>query len=120
MGKLLIESTKTTPFVCLDLNEEKFEIRGRSIPLNASNFYGDVMDWLKDNLNSSVDVELIFEMDYFNTSTRKYILLIINHVVRLNEENTIKWLYEDEDEEMREVGVKMQILSKGKFEFIAL
>lgn len=120
INKVLIESTKNTPFIYFDLDENKFEIKGRSIPLNAAEFYAQLITWLEQNIKEKNRVEMNFEMDYFNTSSFKYIIQIITILSDTNKENTFKWFYEKDDDEMYEVGMKIQVLTDSNFEFIRL
>ena len=63
----------------------------------------------------------LFNFEYFNSTSAKYILDIFKSLNTLNSlgvELDIKWLYEEDDEDMLEVGEEMSRMSKLKFEYV--
>ena len=62
-----------------------------------------------------------FNFEYFNSTSAKYILDIfksLNAISALGIDLEIKWLYEEDDEDMLEVGQEMSRMSKLPFEYI--
>ena len=60
-------------------------------------------------------------MNIFNSTSAKYILDIFKALNVLNDlgiDILVKWLYEEDDEDMLEVGEEMSRMSKLEFEYI--
>ncbi len=130
MEKLIIEATVNSPRIILDPEEKKFEFSGESRPENVRNFYLPVLEWLEkftSNQSGMKEPErtpalnCLFNFEYFNSTSAKYILDIFKSLNALNSLGVgldIKWLYEEDDEDMLEVGEEMSRMSKLKFEYI--
>jgi hypothetical protein len=128
MRKLVIDSTSSSPKVILDPEKRIFEISGESRPPDVGEFYGEIMDWLKDYshhlVNTSEERDPVvfnFDLEYFNSSSAKYLLDFckeIAHVQQKRKDIMVKWHYENEDMDMLEVGREMSRMAKFPFEFI--
>jgi len=130
MEKLIIEATVNSPRIVLNPEEKKFEFSGESRPENVRNFYLPVLEWLeKFSTHQSglkerermPALDCLFNFEYFNSTSAKYILDIFKSLNTLNSlgvELDIKWLYEEDDEDMLEVGEEMSRMSKLKFEYV--
>ena len=130
MEKLIIEPTFNSPSVILDSDSNLFDFSGESRPENVRKFYLPILEWLdsfakeqsemsKSARSSSLLVRFNFE--YFNSTSAKYILDIFKALNVLNDlgiEILVKWLYEEDDEDMLEVGEEMSRMSKLEFEYI--
>ncbi len=108
MEALIIEATDDTPKVVLDPSNNNFEFSGKSLPEDVTTFYGPVMEWL-DGYAASPNEKtvVIFNLVYFNTASSKLILDILFKLEEIFEENndiSIEWHYQDEDEDMEEAG----------------
>jgi hypothetical protein len=55
-------------------------------------------------------------MGYFNTTTSKIILGIVQKLAKIKKEVVIKWYYAEEDEEMQEYGEVLEEITRLKFE----
>ena len=86
------------------------EISGRSIPENSSKFYEPILKWIdKYNLEPSKQTILKIYLEYFNTSSSKYLYEIFKRFEELhnreNENNVrIEWFYEKGVDELAETG----------------
>lgn len=130
MEKLIIEPTANSPRIILDPENKNFEFSGESRPENVRKFYLPVLEWLeayttaqkalKDD-ERTFGLQCQFNFEYFNSTSAKYILDIfksLNAINALGIGLDIKWLYEDDDEDMLEVGQEMSRMSKLSFEYI--
>jgi hypothetical protein len=130
MEKLIIESTLNSPRVILDPEENQFEFSGESRPENVRNFYLPVLEWL-DKYASELTgqgksdrpshIQFQFNLEYFNSTSAKYILDVFKAINMLSDngiEVKVQWLYEEDDEDMLEVGQEMSRMSKLSFEYI--
>ncbi|MFC2176564.1 DUF1987 domain-containing protein [Bacteroidota bacterium] len=117
-----LEATKETPDVTLDAASNKFEIIGRSFPLNAKGFYLPILDWLEQYAakpNSKTD--FVFKLEYFNTPSSKSISDILKKLKRIKEggnEVVVKWYYEEEDIDILDLGHVFARTVGMDFEFI--
>jgi len=128
MEKLIIEPTFNSPSVILDPESNMFEFSGESRPENVRKFYLPILEWLEkfaeeqkrssDRLSSLL---IQFDFEYFNSTSAKYILDIFKSLNVLNDMGIailVKWLYEEDDEDMLEVGQEMSRMSKLEFEYV--
>ena len=129
MRDLIIDSTSNSPKVLFELNESKFEISGESRPENASVFYKPVIEWIKElevslkQNSTQINSPFIFQfnLEYFNSTSAKFILDFckkLGHLHSLGHQIIVHWHYEEDDEDMLEVGQEMSRMSKFPFEFI--
>lgn len=127
MEKLIIESTMNSPRVELDHEKKQFEFSGESRPENVRNFYLPVLDWLEEysaELSKSGNKEPLifnFNLEYFNSTSAKYILDIFKSLYGIHEDGNevlIRWHFEEDDEDMYEVGMEMSRMSKLPFEYV--
>lgn len=104
----IIEPTKETPHVVLDTGANRFEVSGRSFPLNAKGFYAPVLEWLDayvENPNQSTD--FVFRLEYFNTPSSKSISDILKRMKAIQDggrEVKIIWYYEEDDIDILDLG----------------
>ena len=108
MDALIIEGTEDTPKIILNQENGEFEISGRSLPEDCTEFYKPVLSWLEDYVKSpNEQTEFIIKLDYFNTASSKIILDILTILEDLQETNTsfkVIWYYDEDDEDMEEAG----------------
>jgi len=132
MKKLIIESTSNSPKVILDSVNNLFEISGESRPENVSKFYKPILEWLdkfgmklseQKNSNKKAPYEFNFNFEYFNSSSAKFILDFCKKLGKLRSEGNdivVKWHYEEDDEDMLEVGKEMSRMVKFSFEYVEI
>jgi hypothetical protein len=123
MEPLNIKATNDTPRVIFDPDNDIFEISGRSLPEDVVTFYQPVIDWLDDyKAHPRKKTEFIFRYVYFNTATSKLVQDILFKLEGLNEaghEVNILWYYEQDDEDMYDIGVEFRENINLPFEIIA-
>ncbi len=124
MDNLVIEGSKQTPKVEFIASTGILEISGRSIPENTFEFFNPVLLWLDEYSKNALDETTInVNLEYFNTSSSKYILEVFKRLKGLindGKEVFVKWYYEEDDEEMMETGEDYEDVSGLPFEIIAL
>ncbi len=130
MEKLIIDATLNTPSVILDPEKNLFQFTGESRPENVRNFYIPVLEWLEnytsevasqDKENKSRAHEFHFNFEYFNSTSAKYILDLFKTLSNLHSEGInvlVYWHYEEDDEDMLEVGKEMSRMSRLNFDYI--
>ena len=122
MEVINIEATLKSPKVLLDKDNGNFEINGRSIPENTSEFYAPIMDWLKEYGQSpNPQTDFQFKLEYFNTSSSKCILdicRIIEEMKQGGNDVKISWVYEEYDEDMLEAGEDYEAMVDVPFDIV--
>jgi hypothetical protein len=131
MESLIINETTSTPKVVFDLANSIFEIKGCSRPEDVRSFYMPLIDWLEKFRNTSLDIEIEkhsnnplvfkFQLDYFNSSSAKFILdilLLINQLHKKGLNLKIVWFYIHNDDDMLEVGKELSEVVDFQFDYM--
>jgi hypothetical protein len=125
MLKILeIPRTKNSPALLLD-PKGVISIEGRCVVEHAESFFADVIHWIKQYLDTKPDRTVVeVRMDYMNSSSTKQMTDIFAAIAdSLIQGNNviIKWYYEEDDEDIRDMGEEYQEIFKSlTFEFIAV
>ena len=109
MDKFIIRATKTTPALNFDPAIGVLTISGESYPENSADFYAPVFAWLNKYIESKGSFVFHFKMVYFNTSSSKAILDIIDlleNYYKNNGQVELIWHYEEDDEDIMESGME--------------
>lgn len=122
MDVIKIKGTEDTPSIILDPENEIFEISGRSLPEDVTQFYDPVLSWLDEYAESPNEkTEFIFKLTYFNTASSKLLLDILLKLEEMGENGnniTIMWFYPEDDEDMQEAGEEFNEIVDLPFEHI--
>lgn len=124
MEALRIEGTKQTPQIGFNGATGILEISGRSIPENSFDFYNPILLWL-DEYGSNPQPKTILQvkLEYFNTSSSKYILEVLKKIKVMHESGAnvlVEWYHDPDDEEMMETGEDYKDVTDLPFEIIPL
>lgn len=121
MNHLVIEKTKTTPYVRFKADSGIFAIGGKSLPENVMEFYGQIFEWLHEYLKApNAITKMVFEMEYFNTASSKMIFEIIktfNEAAKNGANVEIVWRHAEDDDDTLEMGKDYESLVKIPFSF---
>ena len=122
MDILDIRATNDTPRVIFDPDNDIFEISGRSLPEDVVTFYQPVIDWLDEYKRlPNKNTEFVFKYIYFNTATSKLVQDILMKLEQIHEAgNSVKviWYYEQDDEDMQDLGEEFKDYVDIPFELI--
>jgi len=127
MEKLTLAPTLNTPSINLDPVGNKFELKGESRPENVRNFYLPILEWLEkfaaeiSGKDGNAPLDFSFNFEYFNSTSAKYILdifKILNSINKAGNEVKVSWHYEEDDEDMYEVGMEMSRMAGIPFEYV--
>jgi hypothetical protein len=108
MEKLVIqEALKNCPGIIYFLDNNILEISGRSIPENPELIFRRLDEWITAHFekNNSLTVNILLE--YINSGSSKYLYEILKKLAgyaRSDKNVIMKWLYEEDDEAMLELG----------------
>lgn len=126
MDDLIIEGTKSSPYVRFDAETGVLEIRGKSYPANAAQFYTPILKWVEEWLDNFPDkpIELNMEMIYLNSSSSKAFLnlfFILDRHAERGQKVAINWVYHKEDETALECGKEfMEDLEAASFNLVQI
>jgi hypothetical protein len=99
----------------LDPASNTYRIEGRSLPENAHQFYQPLIDWFAVLLSQKGQtVELDIYLDYYNSSTGRYLMELMLSLEEGSRNNNIGilWRADAEDEIMLEKGEEYRVLLK--------
>lgn len=108
-----IEATAKTPKLKVNPEKGLIQLAGISIPEDPRAFYTpflESVDAYADAPNKKTLVE--FKLEYFNTSTTLILRNLLRKLGELNNktELQIRWYFEEDDEDMSEVGGELKVL----------
>jgi len=106
---LIIEKTQSTPYIYFDKTTNVLIIKGESFPENSAKFYAPVLEWLKEYIITldNEKVTMQFEIVYFNSSTSKVFMTILDMLqsaVENGKDISVLWLCDAENETAIECG----------------
>lgn len=117
-----ITGNQNRPGVHFDPQTGELVISGRSILENSPKFYEPIMDWLKNYVHHPAKVTRFhMKLEYFNTSTSKSLLSIIELLDEIYHSGNlveIYWYYSDED--MEELGIDYSNMIDIPFQLLKL
>ncbi len=132
MEILNIAPTENSPMVILDPFSLNFVIEGESRPENVGKFYEPIIQWLKQfhsvlfwqksKYEASAKIVFDFKMNYFNSTSAKYLLDILRLIDMCHADGcsvVINWHYDQRDEDMKESGEEFAELIDADFQFVA-
>ncbi len=120
LERLYIPATYKDPLVDFNSNGQLW-IKGRSIPEDASMFYGDLFEWIEKLCkNPPEKIVLNIQLTNHNDGASKYILQLLRVLKDSRVDIIINWYYEDWDDEIIFLG---EALSSGvgiPFNFVVI
>lgn len=108
MEKLVIqESLKNCPGIIYFIDNNTLEISGRSIPENPEMIFRRLDGWITDHFEKNQSLTVNILLEYINSGSSKYLYEILKKLTgyaNSDKEVLMKWLYEEDDEAMLELG----------------
>ena len=133
MNKYYLEETEFTPEIIFDPDKCEFSFKGVSRPEDVIKFYEPAIEWLKEfDLNISTTsqnkysinaIKVIFHLSYFNSSSSKMLLQILEIIKKIQTDGidiSIDWYYDESDEQMYDDGMDMSESIDIAFNFHAV
>ncbi len=101
MEKITKEGNNKMPKVNFDPDKGLLEIEGNSTPEDAAKLYEPLADWIVEYGKKPKEQTTVnFRFKYFNTSSSKWILVLLKKVDDIYKQNhkvNVNWFYDDED-----------------------
>jgi hypothetical protein len=108
MEKLIIqEELKNCPGIFYYPDNNTLEIIGRSIPENPELIFRKLNDWITGHFEKNDALSVSIQLEYINSGSSKYLYGILKRLTTYynsGKQLQIKWLYEEDDEAMLELG----------------
>lgn len=109
MNNLLINETKSSPYISFDNKENILKIKGQSYPENAAKFYDPLFKWLDDFFADQLNDKIIVDINliYLNTSSSKIMINFFNLLedeYKKGKKITINWSCDKDNEIAFECG----------------
>lgn len=117
MSDIIIQATELSPKITISQNDG-INLSGQSRMEDASNFYAPIHDWLNDNLDSLSNIQISFELNYFNSSSAKQILKFLMQIDESEIDSQVKWKYPSGNDILKERGEELAIMLDIPFSFI--
>ena len=105
--QIIQEKLRNIPGVFYYPDRNILELIGRSIPENPEMIFRRIGDWIKQHLAKNSALKVSIQLEYINSGSSKYLFEILKQLTAyINEGKNIeiKWLYEEDDESMLELG----------------
>ncbi len=129
MNTLSVPGTHNAPKIYFSPSENRFEIEGKSAPEDVRELYYPVIEWItsfvketkaKNSYTRSNPLVLKLNLEYFNSSSAKFIYDIILGLKELKKYGVpalVEWHYEQDDIDLREAGEDLAALSQVEFKY---
>jgi len=108
MEKIVIqEELKNCHGIVYFPDTNKLELVGRSIPENPELIFRRLEDWLTLHFEKNNGLDVNIQLEYINSGSSKYLYEILKRLTGYGRSGKIvrmKWLYEEDDEGMLELG----------------
>ncbi len=134
MNNIIIEKTDNTPGVELNNEKRRIEFTGDSRPENAKLFFEPIFNWILEFENQLyflsgqaeglLKTEVNFKLEYFNSSSAKYVIELIKSVNKIEVGSNskvkvdINWFYDEDDEDLRDAGKEFVRMTGINMNFI--
>lgn len=108
MEKLVIqEELKNCPGIVYYPDTNKLELVGRSIPENPELIFRRLEEWITSHFEKNKGLDVSIQLEYINSGSSKYLYEVLKRLTgygRSGKTVIMKWLYEEDDEAMLELG----------------
>lgn len=116
-------ATEVSPEVILDIENNIFSIKGKSVVSEVDYFYQPIINWLENiPLDFPSNINFIFDLEYFNVFSSKRILFLLYKLKDIKERGAnikVVWYFSFEDDDMKEVGEDFACMVNLPFEFVS-
>lgn len=110
--RTIYNKTMMTPSIKFDDKKNKLSVEGNIILCDGKDFWKDITKEIVENSNIKI---VDFEIEHINTDSIRNLLIMLNNNKTTFE---INWLYEDYDDDMRELGESIERFTNKKINLI--
>jgi hypothetical protein len=101
------EELKNCPGIIYYPDNNLLEITGRSIPENPELIFRKLDEWIFSHFEKNQALSVNIRLEYINSGSSKYLYEILKKLTahaNSGKKVQLKWLYEEDDEAMLELG----------------
>lgn len=123
MKDFVIESTKSTPYLEFECNQQRMIFKGESYPENAYDFYEPIYKLIDEYFISLSELVIDFELSYINTSSIKCLIILfdkLNENYQNGKNISINWYYDEENGFDYDMGQDFKMDLDIPFNFISI
>lgn len=124
MENITHKATEDSPEVSFNESNKTLKIIGNSYPENCEIIYIPLSNFIDNyDVEKNKTLNLHFYYNLINSTSTMYIARIIIRISELVKEGlvvTIKWCYDENDEELMDLGEKLSSISKLPFQFVPI
>ena len=105
--EIIQTGSKNIPRITYDTDEDVLNITGRSIAERPEVVYSPLEEWIKTHLSRFNKLRMVIFLEYINSGSSKALRDVLRMVSSYQSPHykiRITWLYEEDDESMRELG----------------
>jgi len=124
MKSIYINKTKKAPLINLNIEQNIFQIKGPSFSEDIIEIYAPVIDWIDiemPKLEKEMTCEFYFTV--LNSASHKkifQILIKLNSLIDDGKKINVRWYYDEDDEDIMEMGEDLIELINLPFELISI
>ena len=108
MEKIIIQKKSSKcPGMYYDPARSELVIEGRSIPENPETVYHPVKEWIEKYFTTADSLNIKIVLEYINSGSSKHlmeVLKILRAYQSKGKKLSVRWLYEEDDESILELG----------------
>ncbi len=104
---IIQEELRNCPAIVYYPETNKLEMVGRSIPENPELIFRKLEDWIVLHFEKYNSLNINIRLEYINSGSSKYLYEILKKLTAYGESGknvNMRWLYEEDDEAMLELG----------------
>ena len=101
------EALKNCPGIFYYPETNMLELIGRSIPENPELIFRRLDEWITSHFEKNNMLSISIQLEYINSGSSKYLYEILKRLTSMGRTGRtvkMKWLYEEDDEAMLELG----------------
>jgi hypothetical protein len=105
--QIIQEPLKNCPGIFYFIDNNTLEISGRSIPENPELIFKRLDHWITEHFHKNQSLLVDIKLEYINSGSSKYLYEILKKLtiyLKTDKKIVLKWLYEEDDEAMLELG----------------
>ena len=105
--EIIQTGSKNIPRITYDTEEDVLNVTGRSIAERPEVVYNPLEEWIKTHLSRFNKLRMVIFLEYINSGSSKALRDVLRMVSSYQSPHykiRITWLYEEDDEAMRELG----------------
>lgn len=105
--QVIQEELKNCPGIVYYPDINRLELVGRSIPENPELIFRRLDEWITIHFEKNNGLDVSIQLEYINSGSSKYLYEILKRLTGFGRSGKLikmKWLYEEDDEAMLELG----------------